>query len=313
MITSGIEKIFISVRDMNESLAFFRDWVGMKVVADQNLDPEKIKQLWNLPQGTGARAVFLGNDEQATLLELIEFQPHSNKAIREGAQIWDYGIYDIAFFVKNIDKTYKELIDKGFTFVSPPIPYAPGWVPFSVKETVLIGPSEMPIAHIEIVSSRSPDFKIPEMKAAYGNIVDSAQMVEDMEEVIRFYRDILGLTLQGDYKLPHGLVDEVLTLPPGTDVRIAFFNKEGSNGPLVEFLEYSLKGKSLASVAKPPNLGVFMISFETDDLNGLIDKFKKEKITILSGPVERESGPQGKIKAITVEGPSKVMLEFFEK
>lgn len=308
MITSGIERILISVRDMDESLAFYRDWVGMKVVADQTLDSKKIQQLWNLGSETKARAVFLKNEEQTTMLELIEFQPHSGRAIREGANSWDFGIYDIAFMVKDLEKTYRDLMEKGFSFVSPPVPYSPEWVPFDVKETVLMGPNEMPIAHIEVVGPQKPD-----LKGDYGRIVDSAQIVEDIDEVIRFYRDILGLTLQGDYKLPPGLVDDVLTLPSGTDSRIAFFNKEGSEGPLVEFLEFSLKGKSLASVAKPPNLGIFMISFETDDISGLIEKFKEENIKIISGTVEMESGPEGEIKAITVEGPSKVMVEFLEK
>jgi len=145
MITSGIECILISVKDMEESLAFYRTWVGMKVVADQNLNPEKIQKLWNLSKGTKARAVFLKNEEQSTLLELIEFQPHSGRVIRAGAKSWDYGI-----------------------------------------------------------------------------------------------------------------------------------------------------------------------SFETDNLSGLMEKFKKENVSILSGPVEMDSGPSGKIKAITAEGPSRIIVEFFQ-
>jgi len=317
MITTGIERILISVRDMDESLAFYRDEVGMQVVADQNLDPAKIQQLWNLSKGTKARAVFLKNEEQSTLLELIEFKPHSGRAIREGAQIRDYGIYDIALLVKDLDKTHRDLIGKGFKFISPPIRWVPraSFVPFDSSEAILNGPNDMPIALMELWGEGHPEVK----KGNYGMIVDSAQMVEDIEEVIRFYRDILGLTLQGDHKLPRGQVDELLKLPPGTDVRIAFFNKEGffnkevSSGPLVECISYSIKAKSLAAVAKPPNLGVFMIAFETDDLSGLMEKFKEEKIKVLSGPVEMESGPHGKINTIIGEGPSKVMVEFFEK
>jgi catechol 2,3-dioxygenase-like lactoylglutathione lyase family enzyme len=308
MISSGIERILISVRDMDEALAFYKDWVGLEIVADQQLDPDAIQRLWNLNKETTARAVFLKNKEQTTLIELIQFRPHSGKTIREGAKPWDYGIYDIAFLVKDLEKTYKDLSDKGYTFISPPIPYSPDWVPFDVKENILNGPNEMPIAHIEMVSTPKT-----EVNGDYGKIMDSAQIVEDMQEVIRFYGDLLGLRLQGDLKLPHGLVDDVLTLPPGTDVRIAFFNQEGSEGPLVEFLELSLKGKSLAQVAKPPNLGLFAISFETRDLSGLMEKFRQENIKIISGPIEMEAGPQGKIRTLIAEGPSRVMLEFFEQ
>jgi catechol 2,3-dioxygenase-like lactoylglutathione lyase family enzyme len=308
MIATGIEKIVISVGNMDESLAFYRDQVGMKVVAEQRPEPEMIQKLWGLSLGTEAHAVFLKNEEQSTLLELIEFQPNSGKTIRGGAQPWDYGIYDIAFLVRDLEQTYKDLVGKGFKFLSPPIPYSPDWVPYDAKENILIGPNEMPIALIELVNAPPSQFK-----GAYGKIVDSAQAVENMDEVIRFYGDILGLSLMGDMKLPRGLIDEVLMIPEETDVRIAFFNKEGSEGPLVEFLEYSCKGKSLASAAKPPNLGIFMISFETDDLSGLIEKFNKENVKIVSGPIEMEVGPHGMVKTIVVEGPSKAMIEFIEK
>jgi catechol 2,3-dioxygenase-like lactoylglutathione lyase family enzyme len=306
MITSGIDRVFISVKDMNESLTFYRDWVGMKVVAEQHLDPEAVQQLWKLRKGTKARAVFLQNEEQPTMLELIQFQPHSERTIRGGAKTWDYGIYDICFVVQDLDKTYKDLMEKGFAFISPPIFYSPDWVPFDVKESILIGPDEMPIAHAEII----PPLK-PEMHNAYGQIFDSAQMVEDMDEAIRFYRDILGLTLVADNNWG-GLVDELLRLPPDTDVRMVLFNKEGTEAPVVECIKFSLQGKSLASVARPPNRGIFMISFETDDLSGLIEEFNKKKVNVLSGPVEMEVAPHGMTRAVTVEGPSKVMIEFFE-
>jgi len=131
----------------------------------------------------------------------------------------------------------------------------------------------MPVAHIEILGSQKPD-----INGTYGIIGDSAQIVENMDEAISFYRDLLGLQLMGDYHLPQGLVDEVLALPQGTDVRIAFLNSQGSTAPILELLEFSRKGKSLNHVAQPPNLGLFMISMETDDLTELI---KKSKIKIL--------------------------------
>ena len=82
----------------------------MFVVADR-ICILKIKQLWDLPEGTRARAVFLKNEEQPTLLELIQFDPHSERLIREGTQTWDYAIYDIALSVK--DQTRKPIKIKG--------------------------------------------------------------------------------------------------------------------------------------------------------------------------------------------------------
>ena len=85
MVTSGIDRICISVRNMDESLSFFRDFVGMHVIDDQPLDPSAIQKLWNLDKDTTARAVYLKNQQQPTLVQLIEFQPVTGKSIREGS------------------------------------------------------------------------------------------------------------------------------------------------------------------------------------------------------------------------------------
>lgn len=309
MITSGIDRIFIGTRDMDESLAFYRDFVKMSVVADQELDSGKITKLWDLPKGTSARAVFLKNEDQPTLLELIQFNTHSGRYIREGARTWDYGIYDIAFTVKDLKKIYIELRDKGFSFITPPTLYSPTLLSgLNVKFSVCIGPDEVPIAHIQPVTP-SP----PIMKKAYGRLGDSAQMVENMEEALRFYRDLLGLTVIKDATFPKGLYDEILDLPEGTEGRIVILNKVGSKSTFTELVEVSIKGKSLAEVARPPNLGIFMISFETDNLSFLTEKLKKDNFTILAGPIELELIPYGKIRIIEVKGPSKVRIEFFER
>jgi hypothetical protein len=56
-----------------------------------------------------------------------------------------------------------------------------------------------------------------------------------------------------------------------------------------------------------------MISFEVGDLLPLMETFKKEGISILSGPVESYTKVHGKMRVITVEGPSGVMVELFER
>jgi catechol 2,3-dioxygenase-like lactoylglutathione lyase family enzyme len=43
MVTTGIERILISVGDMDESLAFYRDWVGMEIIAEQNIESDEIE------------------------------------------------------------------------------------------------------------------------------------------------------------------------------------------------------------------------------------------------------------------------------
>lgn len=137
--------------------------------------------------------------------------------------------------------------------------------------------------------------------------------MDNIKEVIKFYRDILGLDLTDEVIAPEGLVDDVLAIPPGTELKLAFIERKGENAMIMEFLELSLKAKSLASVARPPNLGLFMYSFEVDKLSSLTETLKREGIVILSGPVELHTELHGKIRAITVQAPGSTMVELFER
>jgi len=308
MIKRGIDRICVSVSDIDESLAFFRDYVGMTVCADQILAPQNIQKFWNLPEDTRARSISLKKDSQLSILELIEFQPNSGKSIRNGSTIFDYGIYDIAFIVRDLDKTYEDLIAKGYKFIAPPQKYALPWFPLEIKEAILIGPDKVPIAHLEKINAPGEN-----LKEDYGVLADSAQVVDNIEEELQFYRDILDLDLIADQNLPRGLVDEVLALPKGTDLRMAFLNKQGSQNPVIEFLEFSTKGKTLTSIANPLNFGLFMVSFEVADLSGLIKKLQNEKIRFLSKPIKMEIPYYGKVRTLLIESPNRAMVELFER
>jgi len=308
MATKGMDSVFISVGNLENALAFYRDYIGMKVVAEDTPHPVEIHQLWSLPPGTKARAVCLKNELRSTLLKLIEFTPNSGRTIREGAKPWDYGLYCITFLVKDIDVVYRDLTEKGFAFVSPPIQYQPNWVPHQVKEVTLVGPDNVPVDHFQRMKAEKY-----ESEGNYVKFDHMAQIVESIDEVKGFYGGILGLDLMGEMPIPQGLIDDIITLPPGNEIKTAFYEKRGENTLTIEFLEISLKGKSLARVARPPNLGLIMISFEVNDLSSLTHRCKNEGIAILSGPVELHTKSKGEIRAITVAGPSGEMIELFER
>jgi len=308
MIKNGLDRVLISVQSMEESLAFFRDLLKMTVVADEPLPPPSVSRLWHLPEGTRARSVLLRMEEQITLLELIEFQPHSGEFIRTRAKTYDYGLFDVAFRAKSVDAAYQDLKGRGYEFICPPTVYNAEWTKVTAKEALMIGPNRMPIALIERLSEPKPV-----IKGDYGVMVDSAQFVDDMDQVTRFYVDTLGLNKFFDQPLPEGLIDDLVRLPAGTKSRMAFVIKPGSNAIFIEFLQTTAKAGYLSHVAKPPNLGLFSIALETVDLAELARKVLDADFPVLSGPVEIARGVHERIRAITVAGPSQVLLQFYEK
>jgi len=307
MIKNGIARILISVSDLNESVKFYRDIFQMTVVGEYSLDNNTIEQLWNLPPETTAKAVCLKNNEQTTLLELIKFQPQSERFIRSRGNTTDYGLFTIALRAKNVDAAYENLKQKGYQFICLPITYTPSWVPVTVKEAIMVAPNETAIALIERVSE-----PIPEFEGDFSIMLDTSQVVENIEEVTKFYVDILGLNIVFDQVLPTGMIDNILNLPEGTESRMAFVNQTGSNNAALEFIQCSVKGKSLADVAKPPYLGLFAIAFAVDNLSALIQKLQANNIKMLSEPVEISNYDQKRVRAIVVEAPNGVNLQFFE-
>ena len=308
MVKNGIDRIKISVSDLSASKAFFSDLMEMTVVDECELDTTCMQTLWNLPSVTNAKAVYLKNREQPTAVELIQFEPNSGRNIRADAAVWDLGLFDVAFRAKGIDEIYADLKQRGYDFLSEPMVYTADWANVAVKEVILIGPDQMPIALIERLSEPKPF-----IENRFGTLVDAAQFVDDIPAVSAFYTDILGYTSVFDRDLPDGLIDTVLGLPPGTHSRMAFLLQPETNTPAVELIKTSASGKSLATVIQPTNIGLFSLAFETDHLDMLQTKIETAGFSVLGGPTTFTTGLHGQIRSLVVQGPNGALLEFFQK
>jgi len=308
MVTKGMDSVYISVHDMESALAFYQDTVGMTLLADETLKPDQIQQLWNLPPGTEARAAFLKSEQCSTLLQVIEFMPPSGQVINPGAEAIYYGLSDIAFSVNDIDTIYRDLVAKGWQFVSPPILHQPESTPHPLKLVLFLGPGNAP--HNILERMTSPE---PVSPPAFIRMISSTQIVTDMDEVIRFYVDILGLDLTMQISIPQGLMEKLRGFPGPTSLKVAFVTRKDSNAAPVELIQPAVGGRFGTVAARPPNVGLFMISFEVDDLTSVIARLSQARIPVLSGPVELHTRLHGKMTAITIEDPNSSLVGLFER
>ncbi|MEM7594696.1 MAG: VOC family protein, partial [Cyanobacteria bacterium P01_A01_bin.83] len=145
-----------------------------------------------------------------------------------------------------------------------------------------------------------------------GIMLDTSQIVSDIEEITEFYVDFLGLNKLFDQVLPTGMIDNILNLPTGTESRMAFINQPGSNNAALEFIQCSVEGKSLANVDKAPRLGLQAIAFAVDNLTALIERLQAYDIKIVCEPVAIITHEQKKIRATMVQAPNGVKTMFFE-
>ena len=133
----------ISISDMNRSLAFYRDMLGMKVEFEEETSGEKFGSVMG---ATGEFRALVVKFEEG--LELIQFI--SPAGVKLNSKPWDIGAILLDFEVSELDDLYKELKEKGVKFISPlTLLKSPNSDDDSLKIVQLYGPDGERIVLVE--------------------------------------------------------------------------------------------------------------------------------------------------------------------
>ena len=120
MITS-VEHFSFTVSNMEQSLSFFSDLLGLEASAIMEVDNPEVQTIIGMP---GARLrVALVKLPGGNPIELIEYLQPLGRA--QDLATSNPGIAHIAFEVSGLETMYQDLIGKGVQFVNPPV-WAPG-------------------------------------------------------------------------------------------------------------------------------------------------------------------------------------------
>ena len=106
------------VSDMERSLAFYQDLLGLKQERNQILEGEFISELVGYPDAR-LHIVYLGSGDMRHSVELIQYlsPPGMPTAMPERHQV---GASHLGVIVDDLDAFYAELSSRGVRFVSPP-------------------------------------------------------------------------------------------------------------------------------------------------------------------------------------------------
>ena len=117
MITN-VRHTAVIVTNMDTSLEFYRDFLGLEVVLDRQQEGEFFSKLLAL-DSVKMRVVMLKSPE-GFMIELFEFPSHrQNKP--EHVEMSDIGCSHIAFGIEDMDVTYKQLQEKGYEYNCEPL------------------------------------------------------------------------------------------------------------------------------------------------------------------------------------------------
>lgn len=115
----GLHHTALSIKDMERSLAFYRDLLGLEVLFDTQWEQgsEVADRILRVP-GTSARQAMLRTGN--AYIELFEFHSPDPTPMPEDRPVIDRGITHIAFDVKDVDSEYERLRKAGMVFHCKP-------------------------------------------------------------------------------------------------------------------------------------------------------------------------------------------------
>ena len=123
-----MDRIGLSVKNMEKAIAFYRDIIGMEVSLDREFD-SPLADIIGSP-GAKARVVHMRLGE--SVIELFDYKQPKGRDPRPNAHQSDFGLTHIGFMVKDFHKTYHQLQEKGVEFLGKePVEIRPGvWVAY---------------------------------------------------------------------------------------------------------------------------------------------------------------------------------------
>lgn len=302
----GVVRICISVNDLAKSLGFFTNMLEFTQVGSGMLTADVVSALYGL-EGE-ARYAIVKNEYQSTTLQLIEFDARTGACIRTDRPSWDPGYFDVAMRCDNNAAVHKHLTKLGYTYYCEPHEYTAEWSGSTVSEAVLCGVDDVPTTMIESVSEPRPEFD-----GLFKNMTDIAMCMSDLDASDAFYVGVLGLEKAYDEMLEDGLVDSILSLPEGTHTRMVYYSDPGGNTAVIEGLQFSIEGTSMADVAQPQNAGIFAMCYEVEDLEATMQKATDAGFTAHGEPVEHVLAVYGTVRSVLVDGFDGALAELFQR
>jgi catechol 2,3-dioxygenase-like lactoylglutathione lyase family enzyme len=122
---TALDHISVTVSDMDRSLAFYCDLLGLQEVERHRLEGETISTMAGKPEVVMQVVRLAAPDTPTILLDLQQYLAPEGGV--SNAKLGDIGHAHFCFGVPDLDQTYAELSAKGVEFVSEPVTFDLGW------------------------------------------------------------------------------------------------------------------------------------------------------------------------------------------
>ena len=131
-------------------------------------------------------------------------------------------------------------------------------------------------------------------------------VVDDLEKSLRFWRDVMGLTVQIDFREKGDYIDTVQDLS-GVDLRMV--KLAAPDGSLIELLKDDAQPTPAPAANRMCDRGIRHVAFTVADVEASWRTFREEGCEVLSEPV---TAPDGKARLFFARDPEGNLLEIVQ-
>jgi catechol 2,3-dioxygenase-like lactoylglutathione lyase family enzyme len=309
----AIDAISMTVSDMDRSIDFYSNVLYFKKASDTIISGNEYDELLGVSKLKIRLVRMQLGDEFINLIQYIE--PSDGKPIPVDSRSNDLWFQHFAIVVSDMDKAYERLRKYKVSRIST----SPQTLPKSNKAAAGIRAFKFKDSdgHPLELLWFPPDkgdarWHRPTEKLFLG-IDHTAIGISDTETSLRFYRDLLGMSVAGG-GINTGAEQEHLDNVPGAMVRITALRPTLSN-PGIEFLEYETPsdGRPLPSETKANDIVHWQTILIVDDVEITEKWLRENKVQFISDGVstlqDDKLGFKNGIKVLDPDGHAMLIVE----
>ena len=317
--SASVSVVVIGVENIDNSLKFYADTVGLEVVETMALAGPEFENYWQVPAGTTARCAFLKHGADTVgCVQLLEFDTPDRKLIRSPDVRRATGLFNLNLYTSDIQKDYEKLKAQGFEFWSEPAfaDFGPGVG--STMEVCFDGPDGVVINLVELLTKDPQTMigKLIEYVNEYGRtstgftqVVTTAHGVLDMEKALAFYYGPLGMKLFVDSVLEGAETNRALNLAEESRTHSVLVQGAHQYGKIALAQPMNYEEKSIVENAVPPNIGYLAQSFEVNDIAAVASACEAVGAKVFSPLTEIDLPGRGMCNALIVHNPGSGALQ----
>lgn len=322
-ISAPVSVAVIGVENLDTSLAFYSETLGLEVAETRTWQGADFEQYWHLPPGSSARCAFLGyGPDPVGRIQLMEFDAPQRKRIRQKGIKRATGLFNLNIYTSDVKRDYEQLRAQGFEFWNAPNNINFGPAVGEATELAFEGPDGVVINLVELVT-QDPKTMIGHLYHfvnSYGRtptgftpVVTTAHTVSDMQKALAFYYGPLGMKLFSDSILEGEASNRAVNLPAESRTHSVLVQGGHEYGKIALAAPLNYEVPSLVPDAEAPNIGYLAQSFQVSDIDAVAGACAALGAAEYSALIELDLPGRGRCRTTLVRNPgSGALQELFE-